>query len=213
MAALHPSLAPRAPSSSPLSSSAPGNCFAEKVRTYHVLYYFTELRLFLWLLQQALLGVKMLNLRTGFTLYVCFQDKGLGDICICRHGNLSTVKQFPVNPSFETRPSYKHKTTFLFFSLISGLFKKIFFFFNVLLSESHHKQLQSGGLSASFAALGICNSSWTAWHAASEYANLNSNNELKISCSNELRGAFKFLYSQEPNSLLSFSLAIGDRWH
>lgn len=128
VAALHPSLAPRAPSSSPLSSSAPGNCFAEKVRTYHVLYYFTGLRLFLRLLQQALLGVKMLNLRTGFTLYVCFQDKGLGDICICRHGNLSTVKQFPVNPSFETRPSYKHKTTFLFFSLISGLFKKIFFF-------------------------------------------------------------------------------------
>lgn len=72
---------------------------------------------------------------------------------------------------------------------------------------------KSGGLSASFAALGICNSSWTAWHAASEYANLNSNNELKISCSNELRGAFKFLYSQEPISLLSFSLALGDRWH
>lgn len=97
VAALHPSLAPRAPSSSPLSSSAPGNGFAKKVRTYHVLYYFTELRLFLQLLQLALLGVKMLNLRTGPTLYVCFQDKGLGDICICRHvysGTISCKSQF-----------------------------------------------------------------------------------------------------------------------
>lgn len=97
---------------------------------YHVLHFFTELRLFLQFLQLALLEVKTLNLRRDSTLYVCFQNKGLGDICVCRHVNPSTIEKFPVNPSFETRPSYEQKTTIVFCPLVSVLFKKIFFFFS-----------------------------------------------------------------------------------
>lgn len=51
------------------------------------------------------------------------------------------------------------------------------------------------------------------WHAAPKYANLSLSGELNISCSNKFRGTFKFSYTQELNSLLSFSPAIGDRWH
>lgn len=54
---------------------------------------------------------------------------------------------------------------------------------------------KSGGLSASFAAPGIRNSAQSVWHAAPGYAKFNWNWELKIPCSNELRGALKFLYS------------------
>lgn len=183
---------------------------------YHVLHFFTELRLFLQFLQLALLEVKTLNLRRDSTLYVCFQNKGLGDICVCRHVNPSTIEKFPVNPSFETRPSYEQKTTIVFCPLVSVLFKKIFFFF-----FPKHFTLRTPSQAAPslvdvlpvFAALGICNSVWSTWHAASAYANLNLNNKLEISCSNEFRGAFKFLCSQEPNSVLSFRLAIEDRWH
>lgn len=74
------------------------------------------------------------------------------------------------------------------------LFKKVFFstFYFQTRSTSSSK---SGGLSASFAALGICNSARSVWHAAPGYAKFNWNWELKIPCSNELRGALKFLYS------------------
>lgn len=123
---------------------------------------------------------------------VCLQDENLGDICTCWH----MMEKFPVNATFKFKatPFNQHKTTFHLY------FKRLFFsmFYFQMKSTSSSK---SGGLSASFAALGICNSARSAWHAASGYAKFNWNWELKIPCSNELRDALK--------SLSSSSLQLG----
>lgn len=92
-------------------------------------------------------------------------------------------EQSPTNPSFEPRPSYQHKTTF-FFCPHSYWFYLKRWFFQCYFKNSHPNGSTSGGLSASVAALGICNSARSAWRAASEYANSNWNNELEVSCSN-----------------------------